>query len=86
MNPTYVSFDDVPADYRNSLMEEFKKEMEGSTKPQNIIDQILEGKLKKSLAELVLFEQEYIRDAGKKVREILPAEMKIKGYVRMSVR
>jgi elongation factor Ts len=62
MNPTYLSFEAVPTDYRESLMAEFHKEMEGSNKPQNIIDQILEGKLKKALAELVLFEQEYIRD------------------------
>jgi elongation factor Ts len=86
MNPTYLSFESVPADYRDSLMAEFRKEMEGSTKPQNIIDQILEGKLHKALAELVLFEQEYIRDAAKKIKEIIPADMVVKGYARMSVR
>lgn len=85
MNPTYLSFESVPADYRNQLMEEFKKEMEGSNKPANIIENIIDGKLKKSLAELVLFEQEYIRDAAKKIKEIIPADMKISKYVRMSV-
>jgi elongation factor Ts len=86
MSPTYLTFESVPAEHRNSLMVEFSKEMEGSNKPQNIIDQILEGKLKKALAELVLFEQEYIRDAAKKVKEIVPADMKVKGYSRISVR
>ncbi|PJA49200.1 MAG: translation elongation factor Ts [candidate division SR1 bacterium CG_4_9_14_3_um_filter_40_9] len=86
MSPTYLDFDSVPADYRDSLMVEFRKEMEGSNKPQNIIDQILEGKLRKALAELVLMEQEYIRDAAKKTKEIVPADMVVKGYTRISVR
>jgi len=86
MNPTYLSFDAVPVDYRNSLIAEFAKEMEGSNKPQNIVDQILDGKLKKALAELVLLEQEYIRDGAKKIKEILPADMVVNGYKRMAVR
>jgi len=86
MTPTYLDFDSVPADYRDSLMVEFRKEMEGSSKPQNIIDQILDGKLKKALAELVLMEQEYIRDGGKKIKEIVPADMVVKGFTRIAVR
>ena len=86
MNPTYLTFESVPEEHRNSLTIEFAKEMEGSNKPQNIIDQILEGKMKKALAEVVLFEQEYIRDAAKKIKEIVPADMKVKGYKRISVR
>lgn len=86
MNPTYLSFESVPVEYRNSLMAEFQKEMEGSNKPQNIIEQILEWKLKKTLAETVLLEQEYIRDGAKKIKELVPDDMKINWYLRISIR
>ncbi|MBU1757806.1 hypothetical protein KKG31_01250 [Patescibacteria group bacterium] len=86
MNPTYLDFDAVPDDYREKLIAEFKEEMKDSGKPQEMIDKILDGKLKKSLAELVLLEQEYIRDGSKKIKEIIPSEMVIKGYTRMSIR
>lgn len=85
MNPTYLSFDQVPVDYREQLMKEFRDEMKDSNKPQNIIDQILEGKLKKTLAESVLLEQEYIRDGAKKIKEMIPADMKIKDFLRVSI-
>jgi translation elongation factor EF-Ts len=50
-----------------------------------MIAQIVDGKIKKALAENVLLEQEYIRDAAKKVKEILPADMKIIGFIRMGI-
>ncbi len=86
MNPTYLNFEDVPVDYREKLMVGFKEDMEWSDKPQEIIEKILEGKLKKALADLVLLEQEYIRDWGKKVKDIIPSEMVVKWYKRMSIR
>jgi len=50
-----------------------------------MIAQIVEGKIKKSLADNVLLEQEYIRDGAKKVKEILPVDMKVIAFVRMAI-
>jgi elongation factor Ts len=86
MNPTYLSFESVPADYREKLMVEFKEEMKDSGKPENIVEQILEGKLKKALGEFVLLEQEYIRDGAKKIKDILPADFKVTDFVRLAIR
>jgi elongation factor Ts len=85
MSPTYISFEDVPADQREKLLAEFKEEMKDSGKPANIIDQIVEGKFKKSLADVVLMEQEYIRDGSKKIKDILPSDFKCTGFLRMSI-
>lgn len=86
MCPTYLSFDEVPADYKEKLAAEFREEMKDSGKPAAMVEQIIEGKLKKALAEGVLLEQEYIRDGAKKVKDIIPADVKILGFARFSVR
>ena len=86
MNPQYLSFDSVPADSKEKLLEEFRKEMEWSNKPAAMIENIIQWKLKKNLAESVLTEQEYIRDASKKVKDIIPSDFVLKWFSRLSIR
>lgn len=85
MNPEYLSFESVPKSYRDELLEKFKNEMADSTKPANIVEQIITGKLQKYLSDLVLLEQEYIRDNTKKIKDIIPSWFEITGYVRISI-
>jgi elongation factor Ts len=68
-----LSFDSVPQAYKDELLEKFKAEMVDSGKPANIVDQIIVGKLQKHLSDLVLLEQEYIRDNAKKIKDIMPS-------------
>ena len=42
-----------------------------SGKPQNIVDKILEGKMKKFYSEITLLNQSYILDQDKTVRTII---------------
>lgn len=85
MNPTFLSFDDIPTEEKERLLGEYRTEMAASGKPANIIEQIIEGKLKKTLGESVLLEQEYIRDAGKKIKELISGDFVAKGFVRLSI-
>lgn len=85
MNPEYVSFESVPSDYREELLVKFKEEMKDSWKPENIIDQIIDWKLRKHLSDLVLLEQEYIRDNTKKIKEILNEGFVVDGFFRIAV-
>lgn len=85
MNPTYLSFDEIPSNEKDSLLAQYREEMAASWKPENIIEQIIEWKLRKTLGESVLLEQEYIRDAGKKVKELLTGDFVAKGFVRLSI-
>jgi len=85
MNPTYISFDQVNQDEVVKMKEEFTEELKAAGKSEAMIEQIVEGKIKKSLADVVLLEQEYIRDGGKKVKEILPEDMKVIRCVRMAI-
>ena len=49
-----------------------------------MIANIVKGKVDKAFADNVLLEQEYIRDGGKKVKEILPAGFEITKFYRFS--
>jgi elongation factor Ts len=61
-------------------------------KPANIVDKIVEGKLKKFLAENCLVEQQFVKDNAKTVAQVLAesarkagGDAKIKRYVRFEV-
>lgn len=86
MNPTYLDFDAVPADTVAKLEEKFREELKESGKPENMIEQILKWKINKALAEDVLFEQEYIRDGSKKIKNIIPEGFTVSSFRRMSVK
>lgn len=85
MNPTYVSFEDVDQDEIAKMKEEYSAELKAAGKPEAMIAQIVDGKIRKSLADVVLLEQEYIRDGSKKIKDILPAGMKVIAFVRMAI-
>lgn len=85
MNPTYLSIESIPSEIKDSMKAECSKEMEWSNKPADIIEKIIEWKLMKSYNELVLLEQSYIRDDTKKIKNIIPSNMKIVDFKRFAI-
>ncbi len=101
MNPTYLDFDAVPSEDIKKMEVEFREELlksgkpenivdqivkgKISGKPENIVDQIVKGKISKSLADYVLLEQAYIRDGAKKIKEIIPSDFVVKSYKRIAI-
>ena len=85
MNPMYVSFDQADQNEIAKMTEEFTAELKAAGKPEAMIAQIVDGKVKKTLAESVLLEQEYIRDGAKKVKEIIPQGFTILGFTRIAI-
>jgi len=62
MAPQYVSASDIPEAIINEEKEAYKNELKNSGKPKNIIEQIVDGKLKKRYAEICLLCQPCIKD------------------------
>ena len=60
--PLYVSIDDVPAEERDKVKAEFVEKAKADGKPENMIDQIVEGMLKKHFAERCLMEQPFVKN------------------------
>lgn len=69
--PEYVSIDEVPAEIREAAKAEFVEKVKAEGKPENMIDQIVEGMLKKHFAEKCLLEQPYIKNPDQTVSDYL---------------
>jgi elongation factor Ts len=85
MNPTYLSFDEVPSDEKDALKIKFTEELKAAGKPEAMIETIVKGKIDKAFAEEVLLEQESIRDCAKKVKDLVNDGFMISKFVRFSI-
>jgi elongation factor Ts len=71
MRPRYVSREDVPAevlDYERGIQLR-AEDLEG--KPDNIKEKIVEGRLDKWFKDIVLMEQEFLKDDSKTISQLL---------------
>lgn len=93
MSPKYVSDAEVPADFlaheREILLAQIKNDPSNAKKPENIIDKMLEGRLKKELKEICLLDQVYVKDGDLSVGQYLAnvskevgAPVAVKRFVR----
>ncbi len=91
LNPRYVSREEVDQDYIASETEVLKNQArnENPGKPENIIEQMVKGRLAKELREICLLDQAFVKDgdltvAGylEKMSKELGSEIKVKSFVR----
>jgi elongation factor Ts len=69
--PQYVSIDEVPAADRDAAKAEFTEKVKADGKPENMVDQIVEGMLKKHFAERCLLEQPFIKNPDQTVGQYI---------------
>jgi elongation factor Ts len=69
--PLYVGIEDVPQADREGAKAEFTEKVRNDGKPENMVDQIVEGMLKKHFAEKCLLEQPYIKNPDLTVGQYL---------------
>lgn len=69
--PEYVSVEEIPAEIREAAKAEFTEKVKTEGKPENMIDQIVEGMLKKHFAEKCLLEQPYIKNQDQTVGDYI---------------
>jgi len=91
-SPSYVARAGVPADVLEREKSIYRAQMEGSGKPAQVIDKIIDGKLGSFYAQVVLPDQTYIRDTKMTVADVLAAATKTLGtpvtvtrFVRLKV-
>lgn len=94
LNPKYVSSDDVDADYKEHekqvLLAQAKNDPKNASKPDEIIEKMITGRLNKELKEVCLLEQEYVKaenkeNVAKYVESVAKAEgctLKVTKFVR----
>ena len=92
-SPQHVTREAVPAEVVEKERSIYRAQMEGSGKPANILDKIVEGKLGSFYQQVVLLEQEsVIREAKPKIKDViaeankmLGANLAIKRFARLKV-
>jgi elongation factor Ts len=78
-SPGYASREAVPQDLLETERAIYRAQMESSGKPANVIDKIVEGKLGSFYKQVVLLDQESIRDPKMTVKDVLAAANKALG-------
>ncbi len=61
-DPTYVSSEEVPSDVLDEEREIIRGQFKDSNKPPEIVDKIVDGKLKKFFEEVCLVDQPFVKD------------------------
>jgi len=83
-NPRYLNSSEVEASELEKEKEIYREQLLKEGKPEAMIENIMQGKVKKYYSEVCLLDQEYIKDDKKSVKEIL-AGVEIEKFVRYSL-
>jgi elongation factor Ts len=70
-SPRFVSSADIPAAELEQEKEIIRGQLQDTKKPPQIIEKIVEGKLKKYYEEVCLLDQPYIRDDKQTIQQII---------------
>ena len=88
MRPKYVDENDVDAEFLENekaiLTTQAKNDPANAKKPDNIIEKMITGRIKKELKEICLLDQDYVKGDGGSVRDYLKSvgDITITSFVR----
>ncbi len=72
LNPRFAYIEDIDEEYKAKeeavIIEQYKEKFAG--KPEHILNNIIEGALKKQFAEVTLMEQDFVKNSSKKVKDL----------------
>lgn len=74
-DPRYTNRDEVPADViqkeKEILMDQLKNDEKNASKPEDVLNKIVEGRINKFYEENVLVDQPFVKDPSKTVGELV---------------
>ena len=86
LNPPYIDAHDVPAAVLDKEREILTEQTKGEKKPPDIIAKMVEGRLRKYLAEITLLGQPFVKDPDTTVEKLVKkAGAKVLRFVRYEV-
>lgn len=92
MKPLYVLDSEIPKEVLDTEMKIYKDQAKDSGKPQKIVAQIIEGKVKKYKDEVCLMNQPWIKDDSKKIKDLIEdaiakigEKIEVKRFVRFEI-
>lgn len=70
-NPSYLKREDIPQEIVDKEREIFTYQAKESGKPDNVIKRIVDGKIEKYFAEVCLLEQQFVKDSGITINDLI---------------
>lgn len=85
-SPQYVSRDDIPSDQIARERDILSAQALAEGKPANIVEKMIEGRLRKYFDEITLLGQAFVKDPDQKVADLLAAnDATVKRFIRYEV-
>ncbi|OGZ64760.1 MAG: elongation factor Ts [Candidatus Staskawiczbacteria bacterium RIFCSPLOWO2_01_FULL_40_39] len=92
MKPLFVSEESIPEEFLDGEKKIYLEQLKDSGKPENIVVQILEGKLEKYKESISLLNQAWIKDDSKTVKNLIEEtiskvgeNIEVKKFVRYEI-
>jgi len=89
MDPKYISPEDIPEEVIETEKIIYEKQFADTDKPKKVIDQIIDGKIKKFSQEICLLTQPFVKNPDMTVKELIEEKIaklgeniKIRRFVR----
>lgn len=84
--PEALSVEDVDAETLDREKQVYAEQAKESGKPENIIEKMVEGRVRKYYEQVVLLEQAFIMDTDKKVKDVIASSgATLKSYVQFTL-
>jgi elongation factor Ts len=86
INPMVINSSDVAPDVLDKEREIYLSQAQDSGKPEEIVIKMVEGRIKKYLAEVSLLDQPFVKDGNLKVGALVKqAGLSVKNFLRYEV-
>jgi elongation factor Ts len=83
--PIAIDRDDMPADVVEKERSFLTNQALESGKPENVVEKMVDGRIKKFFAENCLVEQKFVKDPDKSVRDLLAGTGQVARFVRFKL-
>ena len=71
MNAMFVVREEVPKENLERELDIYRTQARNEKKPEPVIEKIAQGKLEKYYQEVCLFDQTFIKDSGKTIKDLI---------------
>lgn len=86
VNPRYVSRDSVPTEEVERERDVLKQQALNEGKPENIVEKMVEGRIRKFFEEICLVDQPFVKDPDQTVSKYVASKGgSVKGFIRYEV-
>ncbi|MBT3584330.1 MAG: elongation factor Ts [Halobacteriovoraceae bacterium] len=91
-NPKFVSGDEIDADFKKREADIYAAQLKEQGKPENMIEKIVEGKLRKLATDVCLLEQKFVKNPDLSVKKLvaevaakLGADISVKSFHKINL-